>query len=47
MASWLAYGVVKLEKPFIDVRGKIQPLVDELMRSATIIELKAGSLRAN
>jgi quercetin dioxygenase-like cupin family protein len=47
MANWPAHGVVKLEKPFVDVRGKIQPLVDEMMRSAVMIESKAGSLRAN
>jgi len=39
--------VVKLEKPFIDARGNIQPLVDEMMRSAVMIESKAGSIRAN
>ena len=47
VASWPAHGVVKLEKPFVDVRGKIQPLVDEMMRSAVLIESKAGSIRAN
>ena len=46
-ASWPAHGIVKLEKPFVDVRGKIQPLVDEMMRSAVLIESKAGSIRAN
>ena len=46
-ARWPAHGVVKLEKPFIDVRGKIQPLVDEIMQSAVMIESKAGSVRAN
>lgn len=46
-AGWPAHGVVKLEKPFVDGRGKIQPLVDEMMRSAVMIESKAGSLRAN
>ena len=46
-ARWPSHGVVKLEKPFIDSRGKIQPLVDEIMRSAVMIESKAGSLRAN
>ena len=40
-------GVVKLEEPFEDVRGSIQPLVDTLMNSAIIIESKAGSIRAN
>jgi len=44
---WPAHGVVKLEKPFVDARGSIQPLVDEMMRSAVLIESKAGSLRAN
>ena len=39
-------GVVKLEEPYEDVRGSIQPLVDTLMNSA-IIESKAGSIRAN
>jgi dTDP-4-dehydrorhamnose 3,5-epimerase-like enzyme len=41
------HGVVKLEKPFVDGRGSIQPLVDTLMKSAVMIESKAGSLRAN
>ena len=44
---WPAHGVVKLEKPFVDGRGSIQPLVDTLMKSAVMIESKAGSLRAN
>jgi hypothetical protein len=38
---WPAHGVVKLEKPFIDARVKIQPLVDEMMRSVVIIKSKA------
>jgi len=46
-ASWPAHGVVKLEKPFADGRGEIQPLVDFMMQSAVMIESKAGSLRAN
>ena len=46
-ARWPAHGVVKLEKPFVDARGKIQPLVDEMMCSAVMIESKAGSIRAN
>ena len=46
-ASWPEHGVVKLEKPFIDSRGSIQPLVDLMMRSAVMIDSKAGSLRAN
>ena len=46
-AQWPAHGVVKLERPFIDARGKIQPLVDSIMRSAVMIVSKAGSVRAN
>ena len=44
---WPSHGVVKLEKPFVDGRGSIKPLVDTIMRSAMVIESKAGSLRAN
>ncbi|NQV57560.1 MAG: hypothetical protein HQ503_16985 [Rhodospirillales bacterium] len=47
MAEWPEHGVVKLEKPFVDVRGNIQPLVDTMMKSAVMIHSKAGSLRAN
>ena len=47
MATWPAHGVVKLERPFVDSRGSIKPLVDIMMKSATLIESKAGSLRAN
>ena len=47
LASWPAHGVIKLQKPFIDGRGKIQPLVDEMMRSAVMIHSNAGSIRAN
>ena len=45
--SWPEHGVVKLEKPYVDVRGKIQPLLDQMMRSAVMIESVAGSIRAN
>jgi len=45
MTGWPAHGVVKLEEPFVDVRGKIQPLVDEMMRSAVMIESKVGHSR--
>ena len=45
--EWPAHGVVKLEQPFSDHRGHIQPLVDVIMKSAVMIESKAGSLRAN
>ena len=47
IGTWPSHGVVRLEKPFVDGRGKIQPLVDTLMKSAVMIESKAGSLRAN
>lgn len=46
-ATWPAEPRVPLEKPFQDPRGAIQPLVDEMMKSAVMIESKKGSLRAN
>ncbi len=46
-ASWPQQPLVELEKPFVDVRGAIQPLVDRMMKSAVMIESKAGTLRAN
>jgi len=46
-ASWPKQPKVPLEKPFTDVRGVLQPLVDEMMKSAVMIESKKGSLRAN
>jgi len=46
-ASWPKRPKVALEKPFTDVRGVLQPLVDEMMKSAVIIESRKGSLRAN
>ena len=39
--------IVKLENPFIDERGEIQPLVDSLMKSAVLIRSKPNTLRAN
>ncbi len=39
--------IIKLETPFVDARGNIQPLVDRLMKSAVLINSKKGSLRAN
>ena len=45
--SWPSEPLINLEEPFVDVRGSIQPLVDSLMKSAVMIESKAGSLRAN
>jgi len=46
-ATWPAHGVIKLEKPFVDARGEIQPLVDMMMESAVMIKSQKGSLRAN
>ena len=46
-ASWPKDPLVPLEPPFSDVRGDIQPLVDEMMKSAVMISSKKGSLRAN
>ncbi len=45
--SWSDEAIVPLEKPFVDGRGAIQPLVDRMMKSAVMIESKKGSLRAN
>ena len=45
--NWPKEPLVSIEQPFIDKRGEIQPLVDRLMRSAVLINSKAGSLRAN
>ena len=47
MELWPSEPLVKLQNPFIDRRGSIQPLVDLMMQSAVMIESKAGSLRAN
>ena len=46
-ASWPKQPKVPLEKPFTDIRGVLQPLVDEMMKSAVMIESKKGTLRAN
>jgi dTDP-4-dehydrorhamnose 3,5-epimerase-like enzyme len=46
-ATWPTEPLVELEKPFVDVRGSIHPLVDRLMKSAVLIESKKGTLRAN
>ena len=45
--SWPDETIVGLEKPFVDGRGAIQPLVDRMMKSAVMIESKKGALRAN
>ena len=47
MKDWPKDPLVNLEKPFVDSRGSIQPLVDSIMKSAVMIHSKAGSLRAN
>ncbi len=47
ISQWPAHGLIELESPFVDIRGSIQPLVDEMMRSAVLISSKAGSVRAN
>ena len=47
MKTWPKHPLVNLEKPFVDLRGSIQPLVDSIMQSAVMIHSKAGSLRAN
>lgn len=45
--DWPNEVIVPLEKPFIDDRGAIQPLVDKMMKSAVMIVSKKGTLRAN
>ena len=45
--AWPKEPMVNLEKPFVDVRGRIQPLVDMMMKSAVLIESKKGTQRAN
>ena len=39
--------LVALERPFVDARGAIQPLLEREMRSALLISSKAGTVRAN
>ena len=46
-STWPDEILINLEKPFVDDRGSIQPLVDQMMKSAVMIESKKGSLRAN
>lgn len=38
---------IKLESPFVDARGLIQPLVDVSMESCVLIHSKKGTERAN
>ena len=45
--SWPKEPLINLSSPCVDKRGSIQPLVDLMMKSAVMINSKAGSLRAN
>jgi dTDP-4-dehydrorhamnose 3,5-epimerase-like enzyme len=45
--TWPTEPLVKLEAPFLDDRGGIQPLVDVDMQSAVMISSKCGTVRAN
>lgn len=46
--SWPKTTKIKLEKPFVDARGAIIPLVDDVpMRSALMISSRKGTVRAN
>lgn len=45
---WPKTTKIRLEKPFVDHRGAIIPLVDDVpMRSALVIHSKKGTVRAN
>ncbi|CAA6604981.1 conserved hypothetical protein [Rhodospirillaceae bacterium LM-1] len=46
-AGWPKDVIVPLEKPFVDDRGAIQPLVDVPMESCVLIQSKKGTVRAN
>ncbi len=45
--SWPKKTIIKMEKPFVDARGIIQPLVDVDMKSALMISSRKGTVRAN
>ena len=45
--AWPNDVVVPLERPFVDGRGVIQPLVEAVMASAVLISSNKGALRAN
>lgn len=45
--TWPTSTKIKLEKPFVDARGMIQPLVDMDMKSALMISSRKGTVRAN
>jgi quercetin dioxygenase-like cupin family protein len=46
-ANWPKTVIVPLERPFLDDRGGIQPLVDVRMESCVLISSSKGSVRAN
>ena len=46
-AAWPDEVIVDLPNPFADVRGAIQPLVDEDIKSCVLITSKKGTVRAN
>jgi quercetin dioxygenase-like cupin family protein len=46
-AAWPKEVIVAMEKPFVDERGAIQPLVDVPMESCVLISSKKGTVRAN
>ena len=45
--QWPKEVIVRLESPFVDPRGAIQPLVDLPMESCVLISSKKGTVRAN
>ena len=46
--NWPKEPLVELPEPYTDLRGFIQPMLDDMpMRSAQIIRSKAGTVRAN
>ena len=45
--TWPSGVAVTLEKPFVDARGSIQPLVDIPMESCVLITTKKDTVRAN
>jgi quercetin dioxygenase-like cupin family protein len=45
--AWPNDVLIPLERPFVDGRGVIQPLVEAVMASAVLISSNKGALRAN
>ena len=45
--TWPKEPLVRLERPFVDARGEIQPLLDIPMKSAVLISSNKGAIRAN